>query len=255
MLLSAPLPTSSGYGSISTNIGSMENKGLEIGLNTVNISTKDFVWTTTFNISMNKNKVLSLATPASIFGGNPNFLSSTGIIRVGDPVGSFWGLERLGVWTAAEATEAAKFASYRGGKPILPGDIKYRDLNGDYQINDADRKIIGHGSPKGWGGFFNSFKYKNFELLIELQYTYGNDVLNMMHHSGEDRVSIANSFKTVLDAWDPKKAITIPWLRPSGIQELVMLPMLIAVGLRMVPLFVERTSYWDITSLQLLHKP
>ena len=205
MLLNAPVPTSSGYSSITKNIGSMENKGLELTITTVNISKEDFSWTSTFNISMNRNKVLTLATPAPIFSGNPNFLSNTGIIQVGQPVASFWGLVRLGVWTQAEAAEAAKFASYRGGKPILPGDLKYLDVNGDYQINDADRVIIGNGSPKGWGGFFNNFRYKNFELLVELQYSYGNDVLNQMHHSGEDRVSIANSFKTVLDAYDPAK--------------------------------------------------
>jgi TonB-linked SusC/RagA family outer membrane protein len=205
MLLNAPVPTSSGYSSITKNVGSMENKGLEISLNTVNITNKDFTWTTTFNISMNRNKVLTLATPAAIFSGNPNFLSNTGIIQVGQPVASFWGLVRLGVWTQAEAAEAAKFASYRGGKPILPGDIKYLDVNKDYKINDDDRVIIGNGSPKGWGGFFNNFRYKNWELIVELQYTYGNDVLNQTHHSGEDRVSIANSFKSVLDAYDPKK--------------------------------------------------
>ncbi|HEV8282671.1 MAG TPA: TonB-dependent receptor [Chitinophagaceae bacterium] len=205
MLLNAPVPTSSGYSSITKNIGSMENKGLEFTINTVNISKADFQWTSSFNISMNRNKVLSLATPAPIFSGNPNFLSNTGIIQVGKPVGSFWGLVRLGVWTVAEAAEAAKFASYRGGKPILPGDLKYLDVNKDYQINDADRVIIGNGNPKDWGGFFNDFHYKNFELLIELQYSYGNDILNQMHHSGEDRVGIANSFKTVLDAYDPAK--------------------------------------------------
>lgn len=205
MLLAAPVPRSSGYGSITKNIGSMENKGLELSLNTINISKKNFTWTSTFNISMNRNKVLSLATPAPIFSGNPNFLSNTGIIQVGQPVGSFWGLVRLGVWTQAEAAEAAKYASYRGGKPILPGDLKYLDVNGDYVINDADRVIIGHGSPKGWGGFFNTFRYRAFELTVELQYMYGNDVLNQTHHSGEDRVSIANSFKSVLDAYDPSK--------------------------------------------------
>jgi len=207
MLLNAPVPTSSGYASITKNVGSMENKGFEFTLNTVNVRNQNFSWTTTFNWSINRNKVLELATPAPIFGGNPNFLSNTGIIQVGEPVGSFWGLVRLGVWTAAEAAEAAKFASYRGGKPILPGDLKYLDVNGDYQINDADRVIIGHGSPAGWGGFFNNFRYKNFELVLEIQYSYGNDVLNQMHHSGEDRVGIANSFKTVLNAYDPVKGI------------------------------------------------
>ncbi len=205
MLLDVPLPRSSGYASIRKNIGSMQNKGLELTLNTVNISSKNFNWNTTFNISMNRNKVLSLATPAPIFSGNPNFLSNTGIIQVGQPVGSFYGLVRLGVWTEAERKEAAKFASYRGGKPILPGDLKYLDVNGDYAINDADRMIIGHGNPDGWGSFLNTFNYKQWDLIVELQYMYGNDILNQTHHSGEDRTGIANSFSTVLNYYDPAK--------------------------------------------------
>ncbi len=208
MLLNAPVPTSSGYSTIARNIGSMENKGLEIGINTINVQNKDFGWSTAFNISLNRNKVLSLATPADIFGlGGPNFTNQTNIIRVGEPVGSFWGLTRLGVWTEAERAEAAKFSSYRGGKPMLPGDVKYLDVNGDSLINDADRSIIGNGNPKAWGSLFNTFRYKNFELLIEFQYVYGNDILNMSTHSGEDRQGIANSYKTVLDAYDPSKGI------------------------------------------------
>ncbi|MET0300140.1 MAG: TonB-dependent receptor, partial [Flavitalea sp.] len=158
MLLAAPVPTSSGYGSVFRNVGSMENKGLEIGINTVNISKKDFQWTTGFNISFNRNKVLELATPQDIFGlGGPNFTNPTNILRKGEPVGSFWGLVRLGTWQPNEAAEAAKFTSYRGGNTMLPGDIKYLDVNGDYVINDADRMILGNGNPKGWGSLFNTF--------------------------------------------------------------------------------------------------
>lgn len=208
MLLAAPVPTSSGYSSITRNIGSMENKGLEFAITTNNITGKDFSWTSSFNISINKNKVLSLATPADIFGvGNPSFTNETGIIRVGEAVGSFWGLNRLGTWSEGERAEAAKY-TYRGGKTLLPGDIKYQDVNGDYAINDADRMIIGNGSPKGWGSFTNTFKYQNLELLLELQYSYGNDVLDMSTHSGEDRVGIANSYRTVLDAWTPQNQNT-----------------------------------------------
>lgn len=204
MLLDAPVPRTSGSATVRRNVGSMENKGLEIGINTVNISKPDFSWSTTFQISFNRNKVLSLATSAPIFGvGNPNFTNQTGIIRVGDPVGSFWGLNRLGTWSDKEAAEAAQFTSYRGGKPMLPGDIKYLDVNGDKVINDADRMIIGNGNPKAWGSFNNNLKYKNFELIVELQYSVGNDVLNMTKHSGEDRVGIANSYKSVLNAWTP----------------------------------------------------
>jgi TonB-dependent starch-binding outer membrane protein SusC len=206
MLLDAPVPRTTGNGSIRQNIGSMENRGFEFALNTVNISRSNFSWNSTFNISMNRNKVLTLATPAPIFGvGNPGFTNQTGIIRVGDPVGSYWGLVRLGTWGDKDAAEAAKFnaASYRGGKPILPGDIKYLDVNGDYIINDADRQIIGSAYPDAWGSFINNVRVKNFELILDLQYSVGNDVLNMTKHSGEDRVSIANSYKSVLDAWTP----------------------------------------------------
>lgn len=205
MLLSAPLPVTSGYGTITRNVGTMENKGIELTLTTVNIETNDFSWRTTFNIAMNRNKVLKLANPAPIFGvGNPNFTNQTGVIMEGQPVGSFWGLVRLGTWGSDEAAEAAKFGTntYRGtGKPLLPGDVKYLDVDGNYAINDNDRMIIGNGNPKSYGSFINNFQYKAFDLVLDLQYSYGNDVLNMTMHSGEDRTGLANSYKSVLNAW------------------------------------------------------
>jgi TonB-linked SusC/RagA family outer membrane protein len=212
MLLAAPLPVISGYETITVNIGSMENKGLEFTLNTENITREDFTWTTTFNIAMNRNKVLKLATPAPIYGvGNPNFTNQTGVIMEGEPVGSFWGLVRLGTWSTADAAEAAKYGtnSYRGpGKSILPGDVKYYDKTPDYAINDADRMIIGNGNPKSYGSFINKITYKDFDLTLDLQYSYGNDVLNMTKHSGEDRTGLANSYKSVLNAWTPENQNT-----------------------------------------------
>ncbi len=210
MLLDAPVPRTSGYAIIRKNVGSMENRGIELGINTVNVRTGDLTWTTSFNISMNRNKVLSLATPSDIFGvGGPNFINQTSVIRIGEAVGSFWGLNRLGVWGTAEADEAAKFTSYRNGLKILPGDLKYEDVNGDKAITDADRKIIGNGSPKAWGALTNTIRYKNFDLTAELQYTYGNQVLDLTLHSSEDRQGLANSYRTVLNAWTPTNQNTM----------------------------------------------
>jgi len=210
MLLDSPVPRTSGYATIRRNIGSMENKGLEFTLNSVNFDTEDFSWNTSFNLSLNRNKVLSLATPADIFGvGGPNFTNQTNIIRIGEPVGSFWGLVRLGTWSEAERAEAAEFVSYRNGLTILPGDIKYLDVNGDKAINDADRMILGNGSPDFWGAFSNNFRYKNFDLTVELQYSYGNDVLDMTLHASEDRQVLANSYKSVLNAWTPENQNTM----------------------------------------------
>ncbi len=209
MLLDAPVPRTSAYATIRKNVGSMENKGLELGINAVVVDGKDFSWNAAFNISMNRNKVLSLATPADIFNvGGANFTNPTNIIRIGEAAGSFWGLVRLGTWSEADAAKAGQFVSYRNNLKILPGDIKYLDVNGDNIINDADRMIIGNGTPKGWGAFVNNFRYKNFGLLIELQYSYGNDVLDMTAHSSEDRVSLANSYRTVLQAWTPQNQNT-----------------------------------------------
>ncbi len=210
MLLDAPVPRTSGYATIRKNVGSMENKGLEVAINTVNIESNDFTWSSSFNVSMNRNKVLSLASPADIFGvGGPNFTNQTNIIRIGAPVGSFWGLTRLGIWSEAEREEAARFTSYRPGQTLLPGDIKYKDVNGDGAITDADRSIIGNGTPKAWGALMNTFRYKNFDLLVDLQYSYGNDVLDMTLHSSEDRQSLANSYRTVLNAWTPQNQNTM----------------------------------------------
>ncbi|GAB3931334.1 TonB-dependent receptor [Larkinella terrae] len=210
MLLDAPVPRTSGYGTIRRNVGSMQNKGFEFGLNTVNVDAGGFQWNTTFNISFNRNKVLSLATPSDIFNvGGPNFTNPTNVIRVGEPVGSFWGLTRVGIWSEAEREEAAKFVSYRNGLTILPGDIKYLDVNGDKAITDADRSIIGNGSPKAWGAFSNTFRYKNFDLTLELQYSYGNDVMDLNISTSEDRQALANSYTSVLNAWTPTNQNTM----------------------------------------------
>ncbi|WP_209329993.1 SusC/RagA family TonB-linked outer membrane protein [Lunatimonas salinarum] len=203
MLLNAPVPSSSGYSTVTQNIGSMENKGVEIALNSVNVDTKGFKWDTHFNISMNRNTVLELTGGADIFTGST-------IIREGEPVSSFFGFVHLGTWNLDEADLAASF-----GK--RPGDIRYEDVNGDGAINDRDRVVMGQGIPKGFGTLMNTFSYKNFELLVDLQFMYGNGVLWRSKHSAEDRTGIANSFKTVLNAWTPQNQDTnIAEIRPMS---------------------------------------
>lgn len=187
MLLDAPLPMSSGYASIFTNIGSMENKGVEFAINSTNLKLGDFTWSTTFNISVNKNKVLALSGGSDIFVGNT-------VVSVGKPVGSFFGRVHQGTWSTAEAEQAKKYNK-------RPGDVKYLDLNNDGTINDNDRTIIGRGIPDGFGTLLNTFQYKALSLTVDLQYMYGNDVLDRSIHSAEDRQGIANSYKTVLNAW------------------------------------------------------
>jgi TonB-linked SusC/RagA family outer membrane protein len=209
MLLSAPIPASTGYTIVTENVGSMRNRGIEFNLNTANILSRDFSWNTTFNISLNKNKVISLANGnADVFPG-PSYVSETNIARVGQPMGSFYGYVRLGTWGTKEAAEAASYGR-------LPGDLKFLDLNKDGRINALDRTIIGKGIPDGYGSFINSFRYKNFDLIVDIQFMYGNDVLVLEKYVQEFRTGIANSRKTVLNAWTPDNQNTpIAQWRPT----------------------------------------
>ena len=210
LLLYAPVPRSSGYGSIPSNIGSVRNRGLELSLNTVNVQSTDFTWNTTFNISFLQNRILALgAANDDIFPG-PAFLNQTNVLRVGQPVGSFFGLERLGTWNKDEADQAKKYG-------LFPGDLKFKDQNGDGQINDQDRVLLGKNIPTGFGSFINNFRYKGFDLLFDVQFTYGNNTMNLTEHSALDRTGQANSYTHALtEAWTPENQNTsIAQLRPS----------------------------------------
>jgi TonB-linked SusC/RagA family outer membrane protein len=213
LLLNAPVPQSSGYGSIIRNIGSVRNRGLELSLNTVNVQGKDFTWSTTFNISFLKNEVLALGDAGDDIFPGPYFLNQTNVLRVGQPVGALYGLIREGTWGTAEADQALKYNR-------LPGDLKFKDVNGDGQINDADRVILGKNIPTGFGSFINNFRYKGFDLLVDLQFTYGNSDLNLTEHSAQDRTGQANSYeRAYTDAWTPDNQNTsIAQVRPSYVR-------------------------------------
>jgi len=154
LLLDRPIPSSTGFTTISSNIGQLENKGLEIVLNTVNID-KEFVWTSSLNYAMNRNKVLSL------YEGQPidNMGRGGNRVEVGEPIGIFYGLNCLGV-------------------DPTTGNLVYEDINQDGIITSADRIKTGDPNPDFTAGFTNVFSYKSFELSIFLQAVYGNDIFN-----------------------------------------------------------------------------
>jgi len=210
MLLSRPVPRSSGYATVTENIGSMENRGIELSLTTYNVNTTNFFWSTNFNWSANRNEVLRLHGGSDILtGGGVHGGGAGSIIREGLPVNTFMGYIHLGTWNTDEAAEAAQFNR-------LPGDIKYQDVNGDGAITPADQVPIGNGMPDGYGTLINNFSYRNFDLLVDIQFVYGNDVMWEARHSTEDRVGISNSLRTVLDAWTPENQDTpIAQLRPT----------------------------------------
>jgi len=155
-----PIAGTTGFATLLTNGGSVQDKGWEFNVTSRNISNKNFKWTTNFNITFQKNTLLKTPVNNQLLSAF-NDLSPTHILQVGQPIGSFWGIKYLGV-------------NKQTGDPI------YQDLNKDGVINASDAQILGHARPDYYGGITNNFKYKNLELTIAAQFSEGNKVYNLI---------------------------------------------------------------------------
>lgn len=171
LILPQNLPITTGYTSqFLANIGKTQNKGLEISISSTNIkagSRKDFGWSTNFNITFNRNKIVALQNGVTEDIGNNRF--------VGHPINSLYNYVRLGIWqnTAADSALARELKLTLTGAGSVIGTIKVADLNGDSVINSNDRTIVGSREPKFLGGFTNRFSYRGFDLSVVSTYRVG----------------------------------------------------------------------------------
>ncbi len=165
LLYSKPIYSTSGFTSIISNIGSMKNHGLELGL-TGNFDVGAVKWNTGFNISFVKNKLTSLI-------GNDELISigSNRALEVGKSLGSFWVYKQTGLYQDDTEVPAPL---YNIG--VRAGDVKYEDVNDDGNIDINDRQIVGNSSPKLYGGWNNTLKYKDFDFTMFFTFMQGNDV-------------------------------------------------------------------------------
>jgi len=158
LLLKRNLPLVTGYSNVWDNIGIVGNKGIDISLKTVNIASKDFKWSTNWNFSTNKNKIIDLYGDKKSDIGNNWF--------IGKSLGAIYDYKMIGVWQTGDA-DLAKY----GAKP---GDLKFLDVNKDGKIDASNDKIYqGSTQPKWIGGITNTFDYKNFHLSIFIQTSQG----------------------------------------------------------------------------------
>ena len=231
LLLNANLPFTSGYSSVYKNVGKVRNDGLELSLSTVNVKTRDFEWTSDFNISFNRNRVMALAE------GQESLLSTVAfttdfnstplyIARVGGPMAAFYGIAWDGVYgyddfevdaTGAYVLKKSVPTNGNARETIQPGDIKYVDQNGDGVVNDQDMVIIGRATPIHTGGFNNNFTYKGLSLNIFFQWSYGNDIMNANRiiFEGNYNGKNINQFRSYVDHWTPENP-TSRNFRPGG---------------------------------------
>jgi TonB-dependent starch-binding outer membrane protein SusC len=220
LLLNATLPTSTGYTSAFENIGSVQNQGVELTISTINVKTKDFSWSSSFNISFNQNKVLALANnqetlTASAAWDNGYTSIPAYIAKIGQPLGLMYGYIWDGEYQYADfnktttGTYVLKDNVPTNGNTrttIQPGDIKYKDLNGDGITNASDYTVIGNSLPIHIGGFSNNFTYKNFDLNIFMQWSYGNKIQNtnrMVFEGSAIGGQYLEQFASYADRWSP----------------------------------------------------
>lgn len=195
LLLSTPIPGKTGFSSIYSNVGEMSNKGVEFQITSQNIKSKNFEWTTSFNISHNANKVEKL--PVSFSQYDRDWVR----LEQGKPMYSFWLYKQLYVDPET-------------------GNAVYEDVDKDGKITVADRQIVGNAWPDFTGGLKNTFKYKNFDLSFFFYFSVGNDVFNMnrfFQEHGGMRGTNWGFLKSQMNRWqkpgditDIPKASTLP---------------------------------------------
>jgi len=196
MLFNLPLPQSTTTGSAYVNYGSVKNTGIEFSLNTVNFQKKNFSWETLFTIAANKNEIMELGPTGADIYTDTGAGNGTSVYRVGEPIGTFFGLNRMGTWGTMEAVEAARYGR-------VPGDLKFEDVNNDGKIELlTDGDVIGRAYPKFYGGLNNTFTYRNFDASINIMFVGGVDKA-IVHESAEDRQFVNGMMNTVLDGWRP----------------------------------------------------
>ena len=197
LLLNVTVPSALGFTSVLTNIGKVKNEGFEISARSSNL-TGNLQWNTEVNFSSNRNKVLKLGPD------NARILSAGAagirhVTQVGSPISSYFGYVASGVFmTEKEIQDAPKDMLAPDPKP---GDIKFKDVNGDGKITPADRTVLGSYEPKFTYGMTNNFKYKNFDLSVFVQGVYGRKILNLTARHLENGEANFNSYAIENERW------------------------------------------------------
>ena len=196
LLMQRNIPLTTGYSSVWDNIGKLQNTGLDISLKTVNIASKDFKWSTNWNFSMFRNKLLDIYGDKTSDIGNKWF--------IGKSLGAINDYKLIGVWQASEATAAATYS-------CKPGYLKFQDVNGDGKYDANDKVYQGTVYPKWTGGITNTFEYKNFHLNIFIQTSQGglkNDVdLNYNDEQGRRNTPAAIGYWTAANASNTRPSL------------------------------------------------
>lgn len=213
LFLNVPIPRTSGVRSVTRNTGSLQNTGWEFHVNAA-VSRGTLTWDSDLNLSFQRQKVTNIGSASEIRldVAVENFTTAQ-VIRVGEPLGAFFGYRNDGIWQTGDLAGVDNVPS-QFGVSVMPGDLKYVDQNGDGDITPDDRIIVGYALPKFFGGWNNTFRYKNFDASLFMDYVYGNDIFNVNRVSSMLTVGHGtNKHRDFLDYWTPgNPSNTVPRL-------------------------------------------
>ncbi len=200
LLLNVQIPQQTGFSDKLQNLGSIRNAGLELLINSVNIAKENFKWSTTFTLAGNRSKVLDLAGVDYIdIVGPTNQGGPGGRLVVGEAVPVFIGVEYLGTWKSQEEIDA----STQADNNLIVGGPHFKDTDGNGIISVQDFEILGSPQPDFYGGIQNAFSYKNFQLDVFFQGTYGNEIFNSLTQTAFFSRAGTNKYAVTKDRWTP----------------------------------------------------
>ncbi|MDR2042472.1 MAG: TonB-dependent receptor, partial [Tannerella sp.] len=209
LLLSRPVPESTGYTSITDNVGEVSNRGVDLLITAHPVSTRDFHWTSTLNLSYNKNRVEKLDESSSVdaITGKrqiltDGFVGYEMLIREGEELSTFYGYKRAGIYDGNPANWDATTMN-------IPGTIGEK-------VTYKERQILGNGLPDWMGSFINNVNYKGFDLTLDLQFSLGADIMQEFFHSTEARFLTSGIDRLYREAWHPT-------LNPTGTAQAIRL--------------------------------
>lgn len=199
MLLSKPIPHSTGFVRQMTNLGSMNNSGIELSIHTRNISNKSFSWQTNLTFSAIRNEVENLGKAGPIITGSAGFTHNMFLIKEGVPLRSYYGYEIEGIWQKGD-----DFSQTTDN--VYPGSIKYVDQNNDGTVNGEDRVILGNSFPNYTFSIGNTLSYKNFSLNFFIQGVQGVSMLNVTLINNYFPIQLRRNklAKLYLNRWTPE---------------------------------------------------
>jgi TonB-linked SusC/RagA family outer membrane protein len=199
LLLNIDLPHSSGFSSSIKNIGKVRNKGIEIGVKTLNVTTENFKWNSNLNFSLNRNKVLALGPsgkPIKVDAGW-GAVYGTSITEIGKPIGLFYGYKFLGLYQSEKDVENSPSYS-----DAVPGAMKVADINGDGKITPKeDWTIIGNPYPNFTYGMTNTLAYKGLNLTVVMTGSYGAERFKSNYGSTHNTDGVFNVTKDQMNRW------------------------------------------------------